>query len=49
MDVHPLCIRYFLSVFLLVKTVVALVRLRSNLTLYEQPRSGPRRARGRPV
>lgn len=38
----------FLAVFLVVTTVVGLVRLRSNLRLYENPRPKPPRSRGRP-
>jgi hypothetical protein len=38
----------FLAVFLLVKTVFALVRLRQNLTLYEQPEPKPAGSRGAP-
>ncbi len=38
----------FLAVFLLVRTVLALVRLRSNLTLYEQPLPKPPGVRGAP-
>lgn len=38
----------FLAVFLLVKTVFALVRLRHNLTLYEQPAPKPTGSRGAP-
>jgi hypothetical protein len=40
--------QYFLAVFLLVTTVVALVRLRSNLRLYEKPIPKPPNAKGRP-
>lgn len=40
--------QYFLAVFLLVTTVVALVRLRSNLRLYEQPVPKPPKSKGRP-
>lgn len=39
---------YFLAVFILVTTVVALVRLRSNLRLYENPLPKPPKAKGRP-
>lgn len=38
----------FLAVFLVVKTIVALVRLRQNLTLYEQPEPKPAGSRGAP-
>jgi hypothetical protein len=38
----------FLAVFLVVKTIVALVRLRQNLTLYEQPLPKPPGSRGAP-
>ncbi len=38
----------FLAVFLVVKTVIALVRLRQNLTLYEQPEPKPAGSRGAP-
>jgi len=38
----------FLAVFLMVTTVVALVRLRSNLRLYENPLPKPPQSRGRP-
>ncbi len=38
----------FLAVFLVVKTVVALVRLRQNLTLYEKPDPKPAGSRGAP-
>jgi hypothetical protein len=38
----------FLAVFLVVKTIVALVRLRQNLTLYEQPQPKPIGSRGAP-
>lgn len=38
----------FLAVFLVVKTVVALVRLRQNLTLYEKPEPKPAGRRGAP-
>jgi len=38
----------FLAVFLLVKTVFALVRLRQNLNLYEQPDPKPAGSRGAP-
>lgn len=40
--------QYFLAIFLLVTTVVALVRLRSNLRLYEQPVPKPPKSKGRP-
>jgi len=40
--------RFFLAVFLVVKTVFALVRLRRNLTLYEQPQPKPAGAKGAP-
>ncbi len=39
----------FLAVFLVVKSVEALVRLRRNLTLYEQPNSKPAGSRGAPA
>ena len=39
---------HFLAVFLVVTTVVALVRLRSNLRLYENPIPKPPKAKGRP-
>jgi hypothetical protein len=39
---------YFLAVFLVVTTVVALVRLRSNLRLYENPIPKPPKSKGRP-
>jgi hypothetical protein len=39
---------HFLAVFLVVTTVVALVRLRSNLRLYENPVPKPPKAKGRP-
>lgn len=39
---------HFLSVFLVVTTVVALVRLRSNLRLYENPIPKPPKSKGRP-
>lgn len=39
---------YFLAAFLLVTTVFALVRLRSNLSLYEQPVPKPPGSRGAP-
>lgn len=38
----------FLAVFLVVQTVIALVRLRQNLTLYEQPLPKPAGSRGAP-
>jgi hypothetical protein len=38
----------FLAVFLVVQTVIALVRLRQNLTLYEQPVPKPAGSRGAP-
>ena len=38
----------FLAVFLVVQTIIALVRLRQNLTLYEQPRPKPAGSRGAP-
>lgn len=38
----------FLAVFLVVKNVIALVRLRQNLTLYEQPVPKPAGSRGAP-
>jgi hypothetical protein len=38
----------FLAVLLVVKTIVALVRLRRNLTLYEQPLPKPPGSRGAP-
>jgi hypothetical protein len=38
----------FLAVFLVVKTIIALVRLRQNLTLYEQPIPKPAGSRGAP-
>lgn len=38
----------FLAVFLVVKNIIALVRLRQNLTLYEQPQPKPTGSRGRP-
>jgi hypothetical protein len=38
----------FLAVFLVVKTIVALVRLRQNLTLYEKPEPKPAGSRGAP-
>lgn len=38
----------FLAVFLVVKTVIALVRLRQNLTLYERPVPKPAGSRGAP-
>jgi len=40
--------RFFLAVFLTVQTVVALVRLRRNLTLYEKPEPKPAGSRGAP-
>ncbi len=40
--------RVFLAVFLVVKTVIALVRLRQNVTLYERPTPKPTGSRGRP-
>lgn len=40
--------QYFLAVFLLVTTVVALVRLRRNLRLYENPIPKPPQSKGRP-
>ena len=40
--------QYFLAVFLVVTTVVGLVRLRSNLRLYEKPLPKPPKSRGRP-
>lgn len=40
--------QYFLALFLVVKTVVALVRLRSNLRLYENPIPKPPKSKGRP-
>jgi hypothetical protein len=39
----------FLSVFLVVKNVFGLVRLRSNSTFYEQPQSHPKGKRGAPT
>lgn len=39
---------YFLAVFTVVTTVVALVRLRSNLRLYENPMPKPPKSKGRP-
>jgi hypothetical protein len=39
---------FFLAIFLAVKTVFALVRLRSNLTLYEKPAAKSAGARGAP-
>lgn len=39
---------HFLAVFLVVTTVVALVRLRSNLRLYENPIPKPPQSKGRP-
>ena len=38
----------FLAVFLVVKNIIALVRLRQNLTLYERPVSKPAGSRGAP-
>jgi hypothetical protein len=38
----------FLAVFVVVQTVIALVRLRQNLTLYEQPEPKPAGSRGAP-
>jgi hypothetical protein len=38
----------FLAVFLVVKTIIALVRLRQNLTLYERPLPKPPGSRGVP-
>jgi hypothetical protein len=38
----------FLAVFVVVQTVIALVRLRQNLTLYEQPLPKPAGSRGAP-
>lgn len=38
----------FLAVFLVVKTIIALVRLRQNLTLYERPIPKPAGSRGAP-
>jgi hypothetical protein len=38
----------FLAVFLVVKNIIALVRLRQNLTLYEQPQPKPTGSRGAP-
>jgi hypothetical protein len=38
----------FLAVFLVVKTIIALVRLRQNLTLYERPVPKPPGSRGAP-
>jgi hypothetical protein len=38
----------FLAVFLVVKTIIALVRLRQNLTLYERPVPKPAGSRGAP-
>ena len=38
----------FLAVFLIVKNIIALVRLRQNLTLYERPVPKPARSRGAP-
>ena len=38
--------QYFLALFLVVKTVVALVRLRSNLRLYENPIAKPPKSKG---
>jgi len=38
----------FLAVFLLVSTVYALVRLRNNRVLYEEPGPRPKKKRGRP-
>jgi hypothetical protein len=40
--------QYFLAVFLVVTTVVGLVRLRSNLRLYENPLPKPPKSKGRP-
>jgi hypothetical protein len=40
--------QYFLAVFLLVTTVVGLIRLRSNLRLYENPIPKPPKSKGRP-
>jgi hypothetical protein len=40
--------QYFLAIFLVVTTVVALVRLRSNLRLYENPTPKPAKSKGRP-
>jgi hypothetical protein len=40
--------QYFLAVFLLVTSVVGLVRLRSNLRLYENPIPKPPKSKGRP-
>jgi hypothetical protein len=42
---HPL----FLAVFLVVKNVFALVRLRSNLVFYEQPKPHPKGTQGAPA
>ena len=39
----------FLAVFLLVKNVFALVRLRSNMVFYEQPKPHPKGTRGAPA
>lgn len=38
----------FLAVFLMVQTIAALVRMRSNITLYEQPTPKPAGSRGAP-
>jgi hypothetical protein len=38
----------FLAVFLVVKNIIALVRLRQNLTLYERPEPKPAGSRGAP-
>jgi hypothetical protein len=40
--------QHFLAVFLVVTTVMALVRLRSNLRLYENPVPKPPKSKGRP-
>ena len=40
--------QFFLGVFLTVKNIFALVRLRRNLNLYEQPRPKPAGSRGAP-
>lgn len=40
--------QHFLAVFLVVTTVLALVRLRSNLCLYENPTPKPPQSKGRP-
>jgi hypothetical protein len=40
--------QYFLGVFLTVKNIFALVRLRQNLNLYEQPEPKPAGSRGAP-